>query len=107
MTEPPGGIRGRVAASFKALGDPLRLAIVDALRAGERNVSELVRSTGAAQANVSKHLQVLHAAGIVQRRRSGLFTSYRLADPAVAALCDLMSQRVARTDGDAFTSAPA
>ena len=83
-----------VAAAFKALGEPLRLAIVDALRAGERTVSELVGATGSAQANVSKHLQILHGAGLVRRRRSGLYTCYSLSDPDVAAICDLMSRRI-------------
>lgn len=104
MTESAADERWRVASAFKALGDPLRLAIVEALRGGERNVSELVRATGGAQANVSKHLQILHAAGLVRRRRSGLYTCYRLADPGIAPVCDLMAERVSSA-GRALESA--
>ena len=85
-----------VASCFRALGDPVRLTLVDALRSGERTVSELVGATGAGQANVSKHLQVLHAAGIVRRRRRGLFTCYRLAGADVALVCDVMARHVAQ-----------
>jgi DNA-binding transcriptional ArsR family regulator len=104
VTESAADARWRVAAAFKALGDPLRLAIVEALRSGERNVSDLVRVTGGAQANVSKHLQILHAAGIVQRRRAGLYTCYRLADSAVGTVCDTMADRVSSA-GRALESA--
>ena len=104
MTESVADGRWRIASAFKALGDPIRLAIVEALRGGEQNVSQLVRATGAAQANVSKHLQILHAAGIVHRRRSGLYTCYRLADSGVAAVCDAMAERVSNA-GRALESA--
>jgi len=102
--ESAADLRRRVAAGFKALADPLRLAIVESLRGGERNVSELVRATGGAQANVSKHLQILHASGIVHRRRSGLYTCYRLADADIAGLCDAMAERMSSA-GRALESA--
>ena len=52
--------------------EPARLQILDALRDGEMTVTELIDTTGLGQANVSKHLQSLYAAGFVGRRKEGL-----------------------------------
>lgn len=57
-------------------------------------VTELVDETGLSQANVSKHLQLLHNLGFVTRRKEGLFTYYSLADKSVFALCDIMCDRL-------------
>lgn len=84
----------QVAARFRALAEPSRLAVLNGLMGGERTVSELVDATGLRQANVSKHLQVLHKAGFVERRREGLWVRYRVADPGVERLCALMCERV-------------
>jgi ArsR family transcriptional regulator len=48
------------------------------------------------QANLSKHLQLLHAHGFVSRRRDGLFTIYELADRSVFELCDIMCGQLKR-----------
>lgn len=85
-----------VADRFKALAEPSRLRILQALRSGERTVSDLMAETGFGQANVSKHLQVLHAAGFVARRKEGVSAYYRLADSDVLALCDLVCGRIER-----------
>jgi ArsR family transcriptional regulator len=83
-----------VAERFKALGEPARLQILNALRAGEATVGELVQATRLGQANLSKHLQLLHALGFLKRRKDGLFVYYALADKSVFQLCDLMCGRV-------------
>ena len=83
-----------IAERFKALSEPARLQILDCLRRGEMTVTELVDATGLGQANVSKHLQSLYAAGFVDRRKEGLFTYYDLADQSVFKLCDLMCGRI-------------
>lgn len=83
-----------LAERFKALAEPARLQILGALRGREMTVSELVDETGLGQANVSKHLQVLHTMGFVRRRKSGLFVHYALADRKVMQLCDLMCGRL-------------
>jgi len=83
-----------VAERFKALAEPARLQILNCLRAGEMAVSELVDETGFGQANVSKHLQLLHAMGFVRRRKDGLFVYYALADRGVFQLCDRMCARL-------------
>ncbi len=83
-----------VADRFKALAEPARLQILSCLRAGEMAVSDLVNETGFGQANVSKHLQLLHTMGFVRRRKVGLFVYYALADKGIFQLCDTMCGRV-------------
>lgn len=89
-------VTAMVAERFKALAEPARLQILNCLRGGEMTVSELVEETGLGQANVSKHLQFLHAAHFVARRKEGLFTYYALADRDVFKLCDAMCGRIER-----------
>ena len=83
-----------VAERFKALGEPARLQILSCLRGGEMTVGELVDKTGFGQANVSKHLQLLHAMSFVRRRKDGLFVYYALADKGIFQLCDAMCGRL-------------
>jgi ArsR family transcriptional regulator len=89
----PGTIE-LVAERFRALGEPARLLILQALRDGERCVSDLEADTGLNQANLSRHLQVLSATGMVRRRKDGLFAYYALADANVLRLCEIMCGRV-------------
>ena len=85
-----------LARRFKALGDPARLRIVQQLADGERTVSCLERETGIHQANLSKHLAVLLADGLVVRRRDRSFALYRLAGPEVVRLCALAAHASVR-----------
>ncbi len=83
-----------VAERFRLLGEPARLQILQALRTGERTVSQLVSETGLTQANTSKHLQLLHSLGFIERRKAGQYVYYRLADEGVFRLCDIMCGRL-------------
>ncbi len=85
---------GGMAERFKVLGEPGRLRILDALRDGELTVGDLVEKTGLNQANLSKHLQLLHGLDFVARRKHGLFVYYQLADDSVFKLCDIMCRRI-------------
>ena len=86
---------GLVAERFRALAEPARLQILQALRGGERAVGHLVEATGMGQANVSKHLQLLLTHGYVSRRKEGLFSFYTIADRSVFELCDIMCGKLA------------
>ncbi len=79
-----------VADRFKALSEPTRLKLLMALETGEKTVSELVEVAGTGQANVSRQLQHLAEAGILGRRREGLNVYYRIVDPGVFQLCDVV-----------------
>jgi ArsR family transcriptional regulator len=81
---------GLVAERFRTLGEPMRLRLLHALRDGERSVGDLVDEVGGGQANVSKHLQLLHRMGFVQRRKDGTTALYRISDPSVFKLCELV-----------------
>lgn len=73
------------AAKLKALADDDRLRLVQLLRAGPANVSELTARHGGDIANVSHHLQILLREGIVQRKRQGRFLIYALHPDVCAA----------------------
>jgi len=79
-----------IAERFRLLGDPVRLRLLQTLEAGEMSVADLVVSTGAAQASVSKHLQLLLRGGLVERRRQGMYVHYSVVDDRVFELCDIV-----------------
>ncbi len=79
-----------VAARFRALGEPVRLRLLQRLQEGEASVSELAGHIGTTQPNVSKHLKVLQDTGLVERRQEKNSAFYSIADPVVFTLCDLV-----------------
>ena len=78
------------AEVLKTLASPRRLEILHALARGPIEVGRLAKAIGASQPNVSQHLAVLRAAGIVEAERDGREVRYRLADPDVMVACALM-----------------
>lgn len=86
-----------IASFLKVLADPTRLRILHALQGGERCVSDLLGELPCTQANVSKHLALLRSAGIVEFRRQGTQVYYRIADPAVFAICGVVCGAMQRT----------
>ena len=79
------------ARRFDLLGDVNRLRILSILHEdGERSTGALADRTGLAMANVSQHLARLMAAGLVARRREGAHAYYRVSDPTLASICDLV-----------------
>ena len=83
-----------VAGRFRVLGEPLRVRILQELRDGEMNVSELVAATGATQSNISKHLRTLQEEGLIGRRQSGNQVYCYIDDPSVFDLCDAVCESV-------------
>ena len=77
-----------IAQRFHVLSDPTRIKLLDRLREGEASVHELTELVGSSPQNVSKHLGVLHLAGIVHRRKAGNYVYYSIADAGVFALCE-------------------
>lgn len=77
-----------IAQRFRVLGEPMRIRLLDALRDGGMTVGELTERLGASQQNVSKHLGVLHQAGLVRRSKHRTSVHYAIADDSVFALCD-------------------
>lgn len=71
------------AQQLKALGHPVRLALVDALRSGECHVSDLQQQLHRRQPCISQHLRVLNDTGLVSRSREGTYIDYRLTNLAM------------------------
>ena len=84
------------ASALQALGHPARLLILESLRDGERCVCEIRPILGLRQPNVSQHLSILRTAGLVTSRREGTRVIYRVVDPAVFEIIDLMGEVVRR-----------
>ncbi|MCX4385946.1 metalloregulator ArsR/SmtB family transcription factor [Micromonospora peucetia] len=83
-----------LGATFAALADPTRRAILARLAAGEATVTELAAPFAMSQPAISKHLKVLERAGLVSRGRSGQRRPCRLeADPLRAATAWLAGYR--------------
>jgi DNA-binding transcriptional ArsR family regulator len=102
--------RERIAERFRALGEPMRLKILERLFRSPASVGEILASVGGTQANVSKHLGVLHASGAVRRRRDGLKAIYSIADPTLERICSVVCEAVtreARDQADAIVAAAA
>lgn len=77
-----------VAQRFRVLGEPMRIKLLNRLCEGGATVLELTEELGASQQNVSKHLGILHQAGIVSREKDGTRVRYAIADEGVFALCE-------------------
>jgi len=75
-----------IATMGKGFASPRRLELLDLLAQGSRTVDQLARASEQPTANTSQHLQALHTAGLVTRRREGTSVRYELAGDDVLAL---------------------
>jgi ArsR family transcriptional regulator len=82
------------ARIVRLLAHPKRLEIVDVLRHGERTVTEISDAIGLSQAGTSQQLALLRRGAIVEIRKQGNFTFYRLSDPTIGAACRMMNDAV-------------
>jgi DNA-binding transcriptional ArsR family regulator len=78
------------AEVLKTLASPRRLEILHRLAEGPCEVGRLAEELGASQPNISQHLAVLRAAGVVDAERDGREVRYRRTDPDVMVACGLM-----------------
>jgi DNA-binding transcriptional ArsR family regulator len=77
-----------IAQRFRLLGEPTRLKLLDALRAGPATVNELQAATAASQQNVSKHLGMLVDSGPVRRVKDGNRAYFSIVDESLFDLCE-------------------
>jgi DNA-binding transcriptional ArsR family regulator len=85
-----------IAQRFRVLGEPMRIRLLDRLRDAPASVGELQEALGASQQNLSKHLGILHGAGMVARTKEGNRTVYAISDPSVFELCEQVCGGVRR-----------
>ena len=76
----------RARALLKALADPLRLQVLEALGGGERCVCDITGDLGLSQSKLSFHLRVMKEAGLIEAREQGRWIYYRLQPQAIAQL---------------------
>lgn len=79
-----------IAERFRVLAEPLRLRLINLLRAGELTVTDLKNASGSSQPNVSKHLRVLTDSGILRREQRGNMVFYSIADQTIFELCEVV-----------------
>lgn len=84
-----------VAKYFGLLAEPTRLKILHSICDVERQVSAIVAETGASQTNVSRHLSLLHQAGVVTRRKQRNAVFYQVSDPVFADVCRTVCVQIA------------
>jgi DNA-binding transcriptional ArsR family regulator len=84
------------AAVFQAIAHPIRLAIVELLADGEMCVCDIAGGIEATRSNVSRHLSMMLAAGVLQVRKDGLKMIYSLRTPCVVEFLGCVT-RVVRT----------
>jgi DNA-binding transcriptional ArsR family regulator len=78
--------------AFQVLADPTRRLVIEALRHGEKQVSDIVEEAGIHQSGVSRHLRILYEAGFVARRPDGQRRLYRLQAAPFRELDDWLAQ---------------
>ena len=76
----------------KAMANPTRLKVLNALHRGEQSVQVLAKTLKLRKANLSQHLAVLRQRGIVATRREGLNVYYRCANPKMLKACDMLRE---------------
>ena len=90
----PSTAAAELAATFKALGDPTRVAIVNRLTTAEAVcVCDLTAAFDLAQPTISHHLKILRDAGLVEAERRGTWAYYRLVPDAIDALREVFGAR--------------
>ena len=82
----PGLSEAQALELLRALADPIRLQVVEALAGGERCVCELTAELDLAQSRLSFHLRVLRQAGLISGRQQGRWMYYRLQPDALPRL---------------------
>lgn len=84
----------KVASTFNLLSDANRLLILQQLKQGEYSVNEIVALTGLKQAAVSKHLGMMYNGKLLERRKDGNKSYYKIADSTIFQLCEIVCYKL-------------
>ncbi|TSA48208.1 MAG: ArsR family transcriptional regulator [Deltaproteobacteria bacterium] len=76
----------------KIFSNAKRLEIINILKDGETSANELIERTGLSKANLSQHMAILKARGVILTRREGVNMYYRIANPKIIQACNLMRE---------------
>jgi DNA-binding transcriptional ArsR family regulator len=83
----------KVSETLKALGHPARLKIVAGLLKDECNVAQIQKVLGLPQSTISQHIRILKNAGIIEGRREGNKTCYRVIDARVRKILEIIKRK--------------
>jgi ArsR family transcriptional regulator len=83
-----------IARILKILGDPNRIKIIELLRNGELCQCDIIPYVGQSQPTVSRHLGLLEAYGILSRRKEGTRVMYKIANPNVLRILELVQSLI-------------
>ena len=89
MTRPVYELKAEL---FKTLGHPLRIRILEVLRAGQSNVADIAEAVGVSGSTLSQHLGTLRRSEVVESHRDGSLVIYRVTDPRVFQLLEVGRQ---------------
>lgn len=84
------------AEILKAMAQPTRLSILEFLRGGEECVCRIFPAIGGNQPNISKHLNLMKRAGVLDCRQEGTMTFYWIKDTRVFEILDLVDEMMRR-----------
>jgi DNA-binding transcriptional ArsR family regulator len=73
---------------FKALADPTRLKILECIKNGEKCICEIIPYTKKSQPNVSQHLKVLRAAGLIEEQKKGTYLYIKVSTKQIYNVID-------------------
>lgn len=96
LTHLPPAALDHLAQYFRTLSEPTRLRILNVLGNGALSVGEIAEQVESSLANTSRHLAQMARHGLVSREHHGTSVHYRIADPTVHELCELVCNSIAR-----------
>ncbi len=82
----------QAAQAIKAIAHPLRLKILCVLGGQEISVQDIVEQVGTSQSNISQHLAILRAKGVLATRKDANRVFYRIGDPRTLKLIGMMRE---------------
>src|SRR5689334_250334 len=86
----------RVAKVFTLFSEPLRLALIQELKEGEKSVNTLVETLSVSQAHVSRQLTILFDGALLARKRRGNQVFYSISEQMVYEICDIVCRKINR-----------
>lgn len=103
----PRSVVELTAQRLRVIAEPTRIALLEALNGGEAGVQELADEVGLPHQTVSRHLALLHQAGVLDRRREGTATRYGVADWSAWWVIEQIARWVESCQDEQDGSAPA
>ncbi|HUY00252.1 MAG TPA: metalloregulator ArsR/SmtB family transcription factor [Candidatus Deferrimicrobium sp.] len=89
-----------ISEFLKVLAHPIRLRIIECLKAGEKSVNDIQSELNKSQSTISQHLKILTNANIMTYRKNGLKSYYKISQPKIHAIILALSQYISELNKD-------